>query len=393
MLFLASTVFSRELFNFSAAGLLLLSIFFYDKNKVRVCIIKNRFFLIPLLLIFLSSLISFLVNFSFVQQGFNLNKIDLSSKFLLLIPIIFLFDQFKFDFNVVSLGFALGAIGAGVMAIEQVFFEHRTLAIGSAGHHIVFGAVSSLLGLASLFICFSSNAYGKIIGTIGFLFAFMAVILSSSRGAWFGMSLLLIIFLVHSFYRSRAVFYTLIAVVLISGATVFSHSSIRGQVFDRVLQAKSDVLSYKGEKDVVTSLSQRILMWKLAIRIFLDHPIVGAGPRSFRQQHKLYAESGMMKPLDGNYAHAHSDLLNIAAAQGALGLAAFAYFFWGLFKRYYNVLKTGNQINKDWAFMGLTLLIGLVLFGLTESMMDRSFVVVFFVITQQLIISQMNFRL
>jgi hypothetical protein len=62
-------------------------------------------------------------------------------------------------------------------------------------------------------------------------------------------------------------------------------------------------------------------MWAAA-RVFLDHPLVGVGPGMFKSYAQEYSQDVALKRLDTG-RRAHNLYLEIAAENGALGLAAF----------------------------------------------------------------------
>lgn len=72
-------------------------------------------------------------------------------------------------------------------------------------------------------------------------------------------------------------------------------------------------LSAKGDAPV------RLLLWKDALRVYLDFPILGSGFGTFRYVYPLYKDS-MELPMA--YSYAHNDYLEVLAETGFLGFAA-----------------------------------------------------------------------
>jgi hypothetical protein len=79
-------------------------------------------------------------------------------------------------------------------------------------------------------------------------------------------------------------------------------------------------------------------MWKVAVAMIGDHPILGVGPEGYRLQYLDYAariqESGSGRPLYAGVAtHAHCDPLEALAEYGVVGAGALAMFFMWLVAR------------------------------------------------------------
>lgn len=84
-----------------------------------------------------------------------------------------------------------------------------------------------------------------------------------------------------------------------------------------------------------TDKLDRFYMWYGAVRIFLDHPLAGAGTGGFQA-----ARLAMGKPGDPTIAHPHNDLLHMAASYGLVGVAVFVWFFWTLLRNGWRNRKT-----------------------------------------------------
>ncbi|MFH0910507.1 MAG: tetratricopeptide repeat protein [Planctomycetota bacterium] len=68
----------------------------------------------------------------------------------------------------------------------------------------------------------------------------------------------------------------------------------------------------------------RLLIWPGTVRIFLDHPVLGAGPGSFQDVFPEYrGREAIRRGLSNNILHAHSEYLELLAETGLVGLVAF----------------------------------------------------------------------
>ncbi len=82
--------------------------------------------------------------------------------------------------------------------------------------------------------------------------------------------------------------------------------------------------------------SGRFHFWSVAVRVFLDHPILGAGLDSFATAFPAYDS------WNGTFRveQAHNDYLQILADAGLLGFACVAAFIYLLFKRSFAIINS-----------------------------------------------------
>ncbi len=74
-----------------------------------------------------------------------------------------------------------------------------------------------------------------------------------------------------------------------------------------------------------TSVEQRLEIWKVALRIALDHPLTGIGPDNFALVYPRYQSASWVAGLGATYLvnGAHDIFMNVLADQGFVGLALF----------------------------------------------------------------------
>lgn len=71
----------------------------------------------------------------------------------------------------------------------------------------------------------------------------------------------------------------------------------------------------------VTSLDQRLDLWRVATDMFAQRPLVGMGPGSFKE---IYFQTGLVVPGE-TLQHAHNLYLHVAAETGLIGLLALGW--------------------------------------------------------------------
>jgi len=84
------------------------------------------------------------------------------------------------------------------------------------------------------------------------------------------------------------------------------------------------------------SMYDRIYFWRVAWRMWLDHPVFGVGISSFQDAYKEMAASGVIQEYvaptgvvfsAAEQTHAHSLILMLLSSTGLMGLAAFTWLF------------------------------------------------------------------
>lgn len=86
----------------------------------------------------------------------------------------------------------------------------------------------------------------------------------------------------------------------------------------------------------LSSVYDRIYFWKVALAMWLDHPLFGVGISSFQDAYKEIAASGALSAFiapDGStfnaaeVCHAHNLILMLISSTGLFGLVAFSWLF------------------------------------------------------------------
>lgn len=83
----------------------------------------------------------------------------------------------------------------------------------------------------------------------------------------------------------------------------------------------------------------RLTLWKTALRMFQDRPLLGVGPDNFRQMYGHYAGVSRWNTA----IHANNLYLEWLADTGVLGFGAFLWFLWALVRRLRRLLSSGYE--------------------------------------------------
>jgi len=159
---------------------------------------------------------------------------------------------------------------------------------------------------------------------------FAALVMSWSRGGWFGFTAATAAMVLAMILRSgrTAMLVAALALLLAYGVLAGGLSLVPSSLIQRI----GDFAPYLGWVDVrgveITdanfSVLERMAHWQAALGMWTDHPWLGVGIGNYEAVYPSYALPLWPLPL----GHAHNYYLNIAAETGLLGLAVYL-FLWG----------------------------------------------------------------
>jgi len=147
----------------------------------------------------------------------------------------------------------------------------------------------------------------------------------------------------------RAGLRTIAAIVLLSMATVAVYPPLRTRMNAMAAAARA--------RDYDALTSHRIVGFLVALKIFGDHPVTGAGPGTFKWlylPYRLQVESEYPRlylKIVQNVAEVHSDHLQILAEEGALGYGAMLFAAVALGSRSWILRKRNGELDERAKFV------------------------------------------
>lgn len=199
------------------------------------------------------------------------------------------------------------------------------------------------------------------------IFSIVVLFLTQTRGAWiafFGTVIVLVLLEV----RYRKVCLVGLIVLLMACMTAFheypEYYTRAGQTLDPQFQSNTE----------------RVLMWKAAVQIFADHPIVGIGQDEFglvynRDYISLQAKE---RPVDPNnprsgHGHPHNNLLKVLSERGLVGIAGFLLVHGFVLLQLYRAFRRAKNPNAYmFAFAAILVFVGVQMEGLTDTNLQIS---------------------
>ncbi|MFK5913300.1 MAG: O-antigen ligase family protein [Woeseiaceae bacterium] len=310
---------------------------------------------------------------------------------LMVIPAYFYFKNIRIKAGWVWYGLVLGAFVSAAVGIFEIATD--TYKSGYPGrakgatHPIIFGDLALLIGVMSLagLGWFKSQSRRHILLPIVALSCgLLASILSQSRGGWVAIPFLAIILLRYSpLHISRLKI--LIGVFAFVGAITLAYQVPQTGIIERVDKTIDNINNYFTADEMKaaggTSVTSRFEMWQASWSIFLDNPLVGVGWGHYQKNAKVLVQKGERNRSAGNWSHPHNQFISAMVNGGVFALIAIIILFYIPARIFYKACKSPEKSDdaRSMALAGLLLMVGFAIFNMSESFLERSRTVTFFI--------------
>lgn len=322
------------------------------------------------------------VLFSQAYHGiFSAPPFDGPSRFLLAIPIFLALRRMDMrTIAILQYGLPLGALSS---LLITMFGYHNWNDINYFVNHIRYSDMALMLGLLSLF-CINWERHDNLLVSIfkicGLLAGLYLSEQSGSRGGWATIPVLLFIWWLshnrkNSWSKSAAAIFSILLVALLSYALV-------GKVQHRVDLIYQNLADFnRGNKD--TSIGIRLQLWQAACYLFSEHPVFGVGTNGFAHMMTPLSNAGMLTPVAASYGRGevHSEMLAKASELGIFGLLSIVSVFAVPLVIFIRATRSIIPQEKSAAFMGICLVTGFFIFGLTVEIFNLKMIISFYSLT------------
>ena len=307
---------------------------------------------------------------SFVVHQGKIRELDNPSRVLLFIPVLLLLLHIPPRLNMVLYAIPLGSMIAGITAIYDKLVLHSEMAFSSRIMHIQGGDISMSLGMFSFAIGFyffqKTQLKLTALCILAALFGILGSILSTARGGWPALPILLIALLwIYRRNLSKTFFITLIGLftLAIIGITQMPNN----QISERFAAAQDDIQQYLEQGNGSTSVGARFDMWQSVFIMVQEKPILGWGTQGAPQKRHQLAEQGVISQYAGQFTHAHNQYLDDLSKRGIVGLVAFLGIFVIPLRRFMQGLKSDSAETKLIATLGILHVLAVMIYCLSQS--------------------------
>ncbi|MFK5854535.1 MAG: O-antigen ligase family protein [Bacteroidota bacterium] len=311
---------------------------------------------------------------------------------LLVIPIYFLFRTTKFSYGLLWYGLFIGAVVSALYGVNQTMknpvfdtaFVWRAKGVTNA---IIYGDIALLLGVMCLagIGWFRAKAnWQMILPVIAAVMGVLASALSQSRGGWVALPVLLLVFIWYSrFYVTKSTQFLSVAAIMgvIIVIYLVPQTRVELKLDETITNIQMYINSDVNSKYRETSIGVRLEAWKAAWFVFLDNPLIGVGWGNLQENAKVYVDNGEINKSAIIYSHPHNQFLSVMASGGIIATIAIFFLFYIPFKVFYTACKSkeSSSDQRRIALAGILFIVGFVIFNLSESFLERSRTVSFFI--------------
>lgn len=331
---------------------------------------------------------------SFVVHQGKIRELDNPSRVLLFIPVLLLLLHIPPRLNMVLYAIPLGSMIAGITAIYDKLVLHSEMAFSVRIMHIQGGDIAMSLGMFSFAVGFYFFQKTQLKLTALCIFAalcgVLGSILSTARGGWVGVPFILIFMLwTYRQYLSKRFFLGLFSILVIAGFGVSQLPNNR--IAERIAAAEHDISAYLQKNDGSTSVGARFDMWKSALLMAQEKPLLGWGVQGVSEKRKQQFEQGLISEYASIFNHAHNQYFDDLSKRGIVGLLALIGVFLVPFCVFWRDLKSANAELKLAGLLGVVHILSVMFYGLSQGFFSHNsgnifyffLVIVFYAFTKQ----------
>lgn len=269
--------------------------------------------------------------------------------------------------------FIYSIVASSVAAAALGIYQHFEMGIpriqGWTNNPIYFGNLSLLLcvyaGSVMVATFKSMTVRNRAMLGLACVLLVVAAFLSGARSSWLGMLALLVLI-----DWRRVSYVRLLAGALLVSAAVGALLALLPELLLnlRITEAATD-LQRIWNGDYTGSIGLRLQLWKAALLMFWSSPLIGIGSNEFQAAMANLVASGAIESGlfqgETSFNQAHSEMMDILASKGLVGLAAYAVMLVLPFRFFSKILKSSVPEARAFALMGQATIVAFLMFGLT----------------------------
>ena len=378
-LFFLSIFIVKGGYNVAPALLMLIglgySIYVLTKKSLLNLSKVDKWLIYSYLFYFLTFVLSLCIN------GGKMRDLDTASRVVFLIPVLLLLLKYPIKTCVLSYSIPLGGIVSVCIALYDKFILNLNPDQNPRIMHIQGGDISMSLGILSLIIAL--YAYQKrevkltVLSVIGALCGIVGSLLSTARGGWVALPILLIVILwIYRHSLSKRFFLTFFGIIAVASVGISQMPNNR--IMERIDVARKDIQLYLDNKDGNTSLGARFEMWKSALEMVKENPLFGWGIQGATEKRKQETKEKIATGNIGQFTHAHNQYLDDLSKRGIIGLLALLAVLFIPLRSFMKNLKTANNEIKLIATLGVAHILSVMIYGLSQGFLVHNSGTIFY---------------
>lgn len=299
--------------------------------------------------------------------------------------LFYFFCRSTLTLNLAAKALALSGLTVSLLAVKDwlaLTLFHRSVPLYAGRIVSSFGQPSFYAGFLLLCLPFVYHLYQKSKSVHFFLSTFylflIAIAISLSYSAIIIAGLFTIIFFIKPANYSKTI-KALIIASLLTGA-FFAQPFLKDQLWTEIVLPFHHELRPPAEPSDYSS-EKRILIWSVALRVFINRPLTGYGLSNIDTAYQSidYNQFKLIHPLlalgrlrDLRITSTHNLYLDLLISGGVITLLAFANLIFQLLKISHPILKLALLIYLCWSFFQLQSIVHLIFFWGLVAIIDKT---------------------
>ncbi|MBI4778703.1 tetratricopeptide repeat protein [Candidatus Desantisbacteria bacterium] len=120
--------------------------------------------------------------------------------------------------------------------------------------------------------------------------------------------------------------------------------------FMQTFTTQTDDPAAKEAPKLAGGAASRVFMWRDALGIIKDYPLIGTGPETFGMVYSRYRSLDLIRNEGGEYGRpdrVHNDIIDLAITKGLLGVFAYLWFLFVVARVCLRVMTEGRMQSKE----------------------------------------------
>ncbi len=316
---------------------------------------------------------------------------DAISRFTLSIPIFFALRRIPARILIPALH--LGMIAGAFAAAAAVTWWGRDWGSNRLGTGFVnpihFGDLALTLGVLAVFglgWARSQNRSLTLAAMLALMAGLYASVVSGSRGGWIALPFFILLAWSELHIRHSARKAALAATALV--AAMLAALMISPEINDRMQLIFSNLEAFsKGHDD--TSVGVRLQLYRAAWLLFTEHPIFGVGMGGFKEMMTPLEARGVVTELGAFYGRqeVHSEILSRLSQLGIIGFVSILSVYAVPAALFVSRMRKNDGVERIAARMGIALVGGFFIYGLTVETFDLTMTAAFYAYTTAVLLA------
>lgn len=320
--------------------------------------------------------------FTWAYHGNSWASFDLTTRYLLAIPIFLMLMAVPPKQAWIWGGFVAGSVSGLAVALWETQILDIRRADGFTGG-IQFGD----LGLMMAVFCAAGLSWARSLPrhstgwvvalAIGIASGAGSSIMSGTRGGWVALPAIVLVFLAAYIRRDNLLKLVAVLAVLVAGMAILAVSVPMVQT--RYEHALVDIRKFE-HGNPNSSLGARFAMWESLMIIIPQKPLLGWSDEAYKDEQQRLIAEGTVPPIVGKLANTHNTFLELWVHYGLLGLLSVIALFVVSFFMFAGKLRDDSAAVRASAIAGMQLTLCYAIFSQTQIMLGRNNTLLFFIL-------------